>query len=846
VRPGDVDVEVEVDPSRGDGFQGTVTHALELDRSRRVILLHAKDLRVTRPEARFAERRLRGRVTFVPDVEMIEVSFPEPLPAGPVTLELVFAGKLRKDLCGLYGARAGKQPYAFTQLEATDARKFFPCFDEPSFKARFRLAVTTGAKNAVISNAPVARTKKLPRSRKRVEFQRTPPLSSYLVALAVGELERSRPVKVGPTEIRVWNTPGKGSLTAFGLEAARASLERLEEWFGLAYPYEKLDLVAVPDFEFGAMENAGAVFFRETLLLLDPKTATLTEKKRAAEVIAHELAHMWYGDLVTMAWWDDLWLNEAFATWMAFAVIDDWKPEWRMWHDFQHGRAAALELDALRHTHPIYCTVRTADEANENFDLITYEKGASVVRMIERYLGRAKFRKGVRAYIRRHAEGNTVADDLWRALSEASGEEVKPLARAWIEQEGHPMLSLKVDASGRRSRLRLAQERFVEQPRRGGARPRWPIPVVARVVGPRGGRGRLERHLMTRVRDAIDLGPGRPRLVYGNAEESGFFRPAHGLAELEAILGSLGSLAPIERMGLVDHQWALVRAGRAPVGSFLDVAAALGRERDPDVLTALLKPLGFLTSSLVPDAAPRCAEPLEAFLEETFGAAFEASGWDPARGEDEATRMRRAALLTLTGSLAGSEAVLEEASRRCDRYLADRRSIDANLADGVVGLAARIGDETRHRQFVDAAARASTPQEQRRFLLALGAFREPRLVARSLSLSLTDAVATQDVIFLLVRLLSNPEARDATWAFIQRRWSRLQRRMPSLLASRLVESTWHLLTPERRREVAAFFAENPVPSGERALRQSLERFAWYRGFRRQAARDLEAWLARRS
>jgi puromycin-sensitive aminopeptidase len=775
---------------------------------------------------------------------MIEVRLDEPLPKGEATLHLHFTGRLRRDLCGLYGATSGERRYAFSQLEATDARRFFPCFDEPAMKARFRLTVTTGSANRVISNAPVTRTRQAGAGRKTVEFAETPPLSTYLVALAVGPLRRTRPVWVGPTEIRIWHAPGKGRLTAFGLEAARESLARLERYFGLPYPYEKLDLVAVPDFEFGAMENAGAVFFRETLLLLDPATATLSEKKRAAEVIAHELAHMWYGDLVTMAWWDDLWLNEAFATWMAFAVVDDWKPEWRMWHDFQHGRAAALELDALRHTHPIYCEVRTATEASENFDLITYEKGAAVVRMIERYLGRTTFRKGVRRYIRRHREGNTVAADLWKALSEASGERVEPLARAWIEQEGYPVLEVRRVTRRGRSELRLAQERHLERPlaRRHGAAPRWPIPWVARLGGTRGGRGRLVRRLVSRARERVDLGKRAPRFVYGNAEEGGFFRPLHGKEDLTALLGSLSSLSAVERMGFVDHQWALVRARRAEIDSFLDLATALSEERDPDVLMALRKPLTFLADHLVPEAAPACEAPLRRWLEASFGEPLAELGWDVVRGEEEERRLRRAALLGIVGGVAGSPAVIREAARRCDRYLISRRAIDANLADVVVGLAARVGDATRHRRFVEAAAAARTPQEQRRFLLALGAFRDPKLVERSLALSLSDAVATQDVIFLLARLLANPAARECTWAFIRRRWSRLEKRMPSLLASRLVETTWQLLTPAHRREVACFFRDHPVPSGERALRQSLERFDWYRGFRSHAASALEAWL----
>jgi len=253
---------------------------------------------------------------------MISVDFDKPVPAGAAVLRLGFAGRLRKDLCGLYGVSVEKRRYAFTQLEAADARKFFPCFDEPSMKARFSISVTTSTANKVVSNSAERRTERLTGGRKTVHFAQTPPLSTYLIALAVGDLEASKTVSLGPTAIRIWHTPGKRAQTSFGLEAARECLQRLEHYFGLPYPYSKLDLVAVPDFEFGAMENAGAVFFRETLLLIDNKSATLNEKKRAAEVICHELAHMWYGDLVTMAWWDDLWLNEAFATRLEARVED--------------------------------------------------------------------------------------------------------------------------------------------------------------------------------------------------------------------------------------------------------------------------------------------------------------------------------------------------------------------------------------------------------------------------------------------------------------------------------------------------------------------------------------------
>ena len=329
VLPTRVDVHVEVDPSETDAFRGEVRHELEISRSRPRLELHSDSLRVSGARLEVEGRTLRGRIEKRPERETIEIDFGRAVPAGRATLHLAFRGRLRSDLRGLYAASAGKRKYAFTQLEAADARRFFPCFDEPSFKAEFALSVTTGRGNTVLSNSPVDKVEPLEGRRKRVHFERTPKLSTYLLALGVGELVASPPTHCGETEIRVWHVPGKQALTAFGLETARETLARLEAWFDLPYPYAKLDLVAVPDFEAGAMENAGAVFFRETLLLVDPKTATQQEKKRVAEVVCHELAHMWYGDLVTMAWWDDLWLNEAFATWMAFEIVDAWKPEWR-------------------------------------------------------------------------------------------------------------------------------------------------------------------------------------------------------------------------------------------------------------------------------------------------------------------------------------------------------------------------------------------------------------------------------------------------------------------------------------------------------------------------------------
>jgi len=835
-----------VDPRVGPAYRGEVTHHLHLARRTRSIELHAADLRVSSARIEAAGRTLRGRIVAHPERETLEVRLAEPLPAGDASLRLAFRGRLRKDLRGLYAARAGKRPYAFTQLEAADARRFFPCFDEPSFKARFRISVTTGTRNTVLSNSPVEKIEPLGGGRKTVHFQRTPLLSSYLLALAVGELVASPPVHCGATEIRIWHVPGKGKLTRFGLEAARETLARLEAYFDMPYPYAKLDLVAAPDFEAGAMENAGAVFFRETLLLADPDTATLQEKKRVAEVICHELAHMWYGDLVTMAWWDDLWLNEAFATWMAFHVVDSWKPGWKMWHDFQHYRAAALGMDALAQTHPIYARVRNPSEATENFDVITYEKGASVVRMIERYLGAETFRAGVRQYIRLHRESNTVAADLWNALSDASGQDVEEVVRAWIEQPGFPLLKIRRVEKDGAQELHFSQQRFRLGPAAKAGRagsPVWPIPWVGRLA--QGKRSPLSRRLITKSRGRQRLTGKPPRFVYGNADEGGFFRPLHEPSELRAMAAHKTDLSAVERMGLLGHQWAAVRAGHAKLPDFLDLALAFGDEEDPDVLITLRAPLAFICGMARRTLGADAEAEARLRVAEAFGPALDELGLVAREGERDERRLRRAALLSLVGEVAERPATLAGAAEQCQRYLARPTSVDPNLADPVVSLAAAGGDAALFDRLLEAAETAGTPQVRRRFQMALGAFREPALVTRALEVSLGDRVGTQDVAILLTRLLQNPAARERSWEFMKRRWTRFHRRMPPMLVTRPIDALPGLGTRAWRRDVAAFFREHPVPTGARAVKQALEHFDLNLAFDARTAPGLRRWLQKR-
>lgn len=870
VKPTHYHVHILPDLVRAN-FRGEVVIELDLKHQRPSIELHAADITIDHAEIAPRGEKAKKAITkpvlpgakpvgppinqvavaIVPHGarETVEVKFLRPVGPGKVALSLAYHGNLQERLRGLYLARVGDEKYAFTQLEAADARRFFPCFDEPDLKARFTFSVTARAGLQVISNNPLERSTNNTNGTTTFHFRTTPPLSTYLCALAVGELECS-PVKMaGKTPVRVWHVPGKRQLAGFALEAAVESLARLEKYFGLPYPYDKLDLVAVPDFEAGAMENAGAVFFRETLLLVDNATISLNEKKRVAEVIAHELAHMWFGNLVTMKWWDDLWLNEAFATWMAFRVVDEWKPEWRMWNNFEPHRAAALALDALSNTHPVYAEVENAAQATENFDAITYEKGASVVRMVEHYLGAQKFRAGVQSYIKQHREGNAVAHDLWNALEKASGQPVAQIVRAWVRQPGFPLVSFEREAGEHQGSLAVKQERFKASPTTrfpDGAATTWPLPMVVKLGQPAGKPPRVERFLLKRAKERLDVrGAADATWYYGNVGEGGFYRVLHDPACLAELAPQLATaLTPVERMGLLGHQWAIVRSGRARIASFLDLVGALGDESDYEVLDALAGPLAFIEDQLCDAVGPECRPAFQGWLAEVFGNAWGELGWEAKAGDDE-RNLRRGSILRILGAIGEDPKIALGAAPMFERYLKNRASVEPNLVDPMIAIVARDGDEARFARFRQAVGLSRTPQESRRFQLALGDFRDPALTRRAADLTLTPEIPTQDVGFLLIRLIANRAAREATWQFIQENWAALAKRLPPMMVSRVIEATASLQTREHRKQVAMFFRAHPVETATRALKLALERFDLNEELRRRVGRDLRAWFVAR-
>ncbi len=819
IRPLRYDAALSIDTERGT-FGGRIRISLSIEREAAWIALHAVGLTVTRATVITGGVPLEGKVDSFTASETILLSTGDTIGVGRTDVEVEWTGAFSAGLRGLY--RAG--PLAATQFEAADARRVFPCLDEPGFKAPWSVTIEVPRGMPVLGNGRELR-REARGDREVVTFAETPPLPTYLVALVAGPMGGCAEDRVGDVPVRTWAIQEKVDLTAFGQEAAVAVLPRLEDYFDVPYAFGKLDQVGLPDFEFGAMENAGLVTYRETALLLDPATASMPVRKRVAEVVTHELAHQWFGNWVTMEWWDDLWLNESFATWMAYKIVAGWKPEWRIWLDFDQGKAAALALDALRSTHPIHAEVRNPEDMGEAFDLITYEKGGAVLRMIEAWLGEEPFRKGIRLYMRRFAQGNAVAADLWKALQEASGQPVTELATRWIRQPGFPVVNLSRDGAT----VRLAQRRFLSEP---GARAEgtWPVPVVLRFEDDRGPRE--QRLLLDSAEVVVDLeAVGTVRWVLGNASSTGFYRVDHAAADREALARHLPRLRPEERIGLLADEWALLRAGEREAGPFLELLSAFAGEGDRAVQDELVGRLAAVEHRLL-DAGARVR--FRAFAAGLLRPALDRMGLEAASAEDGEARLGRAALVRGVALVGRDPAVSADLVRRLDRFLAgDRAALEPNLHDAAVAVAARDGDAARFAGFRRLAREEKDPALLRRYRMGVALFEAPELARQAGEIPFGDEVPLQDLSTFAAALLGNRAASGPFWALLRERWPSFQSRLADapLMLRRVVEGIGSFTTREGLEEARAFFAAHDVPAARQAISQTLERLA----------QDVELW-----
>jgi len=591
------------------------------------------------------------------------------------------------------------------------------------------------------------------------------------------------------------------------------------------------------------MENAGAVTFREVALLADPATAPLAVQKRVAEVITHELAHQWFGNLVTMVWWDDLWLNEAFATWMAYKIVDDWRPSWRIWMDFEAGKGAALALDALVSAHAIRADVNNAEEAGESFDAITYEKGGAVLRMLEGFLGADRFRDGIRLYMRRHREANATADDLWGALGEASGQPIIEMANGWIRQTGYPLVDVALSPAG--DTVELRQRRFFADPAAAAAgdpaNTRWLVPVVLRFKDAGGVKEQpvLLREPSARVKLEAE---GAVSWCIGNADARGFYRTGYDDATLARLLPAVDQLRPAERIALISDQWALVRADQAPIERFLELVVGLGNEEDHVVLDEVVGRLALIEHRFLGDED---RDTFGALVTGLYGARAAALGWKPAANEDDEVRLRRAVLLRALVVTARDQKQVAEAERRLPAA-GSAGDVDPNLLDVVVTAAARRADDARFEDLRARVKAETDPATKRRYLHALARAEDGPLAARAVELALGDDVPMQDFSSYMSVLLGNRATREAAFALVRDRWTDTRAKADSpMILRRLVEALGAL--PERRHYegVRAFLDAHPIDGAKQAIAQTLERMQMDVALRDRILPRISAWLRAR-
>lgn len=821
---------------------------LVLDRPARELTLHGAHLDVRRAVAHTASAAAPLRVAAEPESQTLSLtpSDGSGLPAGALTLELEWSGGFQPDLRGLYLAGG----VAVTQFEAADARRVFPCFDEPAFKAVWELEVEAAPGLAVIGNGAVLSDGADEQGRRVVRLAPTPKMSSYLVALVVGELEASEACTARGVPVRTWAVPTKAHLREFAQECATAVLPLLEDYFGLPYAFGKLDQLGIPDFEAGAMENADCITFREVALLVDPARASLGIKKRVAEVITHELAHQWFGNLVTMAWWDDLWLNEAFATWMAYKIVDQWRPAWRMWDDFEGGKAAALHLDSMESTHPIHAEVRNAEQATENFDVITYEKGGAMLRMLEGYLGADAFRDGIRRYMKRHAYANAVADDLWGALGEASGQPIAEVANGWIGRGGFPLVDLDFDEDGA---VRLAQRRFHAEPTKMGAgddEAPWLVPLVLRWADDAGVH--TTRHLLRAADDTLRLDANGPvRFVNGNQDGAGFYRVRYPKDAALALARHADALSPVERVNLVADAWALFRAGAGPLAAVLDLLVAFADDRDYTVLGQVVGRLELLERE---DAGETERATLRRLVRERFLPRLAELGYDSVpdksgEPEPDATRLERAQVLRALALVARVPEVTAELRARLERFWSGEvtpasGALDPNLLDAASLAVARAADDALYERLRALAVSDPDPAGKRRHLVSLASVENPALVERAVAEFHTDTVPMQDASTYLGALLGNHATAARAWAEIRDRWTEVHKKTAAPMLTRRVVEALGLLH-ERRAEVEAFFdaQRQSLAAAPAAVRQTRERLRLDEDVHRRARLELGAWLA---
>jgi aminopeptidase N len=811
---------------------------IEVSKPTDVIVLNAVDMSV---EAAVVDDDAgqTASIAFDASAQTLSLTFPRLIATGPHRLRIGFASHINKFGRGLflvdYPTDTGRKRMISSHLEPADARRIFPCWDEPAFKASFALTVTVPEDFLAVSNMPVGREEPSDNGRKRVAFGVTPKMSSYLFVLAAGELERLTGEADG-VSLGVVTTRGKSAQGRYALESAIGLLKYYNDYFGVKYPLPKLDLIAVPGGFGGAMENWGGITFFESLLLFDPKSNAPVDRRGTFIVLAHEMAHQWFGDLVTMAWWDNLWLNEGFASWMQAKAADHFNPEWQVWLNSNDAKQSAMSADAKRTTHPIQQPIADETEAMAVFDRITYVKGQAFIRMLENYLGEETFRTGISRYMQAHALSNATTADLWQALEAASGQPVAAIAAAYTEQAGVPLIIADVTCDDGQRHIALRQERFsIHDP--NAAPERWKVPLA---YGPLRATAPSRLALLDGA-SRIDAGPcGDPLKL--NLGDMGYYRVQYDAATQAALARSITQMSPADRVNFLADTWASVEAGRLSPASFLELVDAIDVTDNRAVWDAVI---GVFTrlDRLERDQPGRAG--FQAYARAKLRPVFDQFTWGRIPNEPIEGQTLRSRLIRVLGDL-GDEAILAEAKRRFAAFVQNPASLRIGLREPVMHLAGRSADRTSY-DFLQTQARTTTNTRERvRYYAAMAAARDPALAQATLALALTDEIPTTTVGSLIFGVASAGEHPDLAWAFVQQNFAALASKQGPFFRDNFVAN---LMTNFNDRahaaELASFAPAQETPGGRVMASRSRETILTDADFVAQILPAVDAWVLAR-
>jgi aminopeptidase N len=779
----------------------------------------------------------RAEVTLQPKQETATLTIPKPLPAGSAQIHIRYTGVLNDKLRGFYLSEADGNKYAVTQFEPTDARRAFPSFDEPAYKAIFDIAVAAPAGDTAISNARIVADEPGPGPLHTIRFAPTPKMSTYLVAVLVGRFEC---IQGGADDvpIRVCTPPGKQELGRFALNASESFLKYYNRYFAIKYPYGKLDLIAIPDFEAGAMENTGAITFRDIALLLNEKEASVPQLKEVALVIAHEMAHQWFGDLVTMEWWDDIWLNEGFATWMEGKPVAAWRPEWHVEMDGQRSTNEAMGSDSLRNTRPIREAAQTSAQINELFDEIAYNKTAAVLRMLEAYEGPQAFERGVNDYLQAHAYANATAQDFWTAEAAASKQPVDRILSSYVLNAGVPLISTEFHCAGADSSVTISQQRFLFDPSQAESRSKelWQIPVCMSLPGT---DQPLSCDLLSQPQQKFRLSRCEPSMFL-NSGAHGYYRTAYSREVVSALAPRVEqTLNPVERLSLLDNEWALVRTGLHPIGVFMALGEGLKDDRTPAIMDELGRRFRYITDNLI---TAHDRESYETWVRGLLRPAMQQLGTTATPADSDERRSLRAAVFRTLGYSGRDAETLGQARSLLQQYMKNPASVDPTLLDPVFTLSAMQGTPAMYEEFVARSKDAKTPEDYYRYLFALAQFTDPALLKRTLDYALSPAVRSQDAPFVIGAVMENSAGRELAWQFVQTHLDPLKQKASFAGTAVMVRFAGDFCTATSKQQVQQFFGDHPVPGAERTLRQTLEDIQNCVDLKAQQGMALASWL----